>query len=315
MKPAQLIAPLLVLFSSLVVSVARSDTYPRQRAVDVLHYVFRVTLNDETDEISGETTVDVRFNEDHVSAFSLDLASVKETKGMVVAKVTSAGAAVRYELKDDRLTMALDPAPAAGDQRSFTIGYHGVPRGGLRIGKNRHGDRTFFSEHWPDKARHWLPTLDHPGDKATSEFLVTAPARYQVVANGLLQEERDLGDGRRLTHWKQSVPIASWLNAIAVAQFAAHHAGTVKGVPLESWVFHQDREPVVSALETPGRRVIEFYSEHVGPYPYEKLAGVQAAGVGGGIEHAATSRTWWPTRSPTSGLAIRSRNEIGTTSG
>ena len=129
--------------------------------------------------------------------------------------------------------------------------------------------------------------VDHPSDKATSEFLIDAPAHYQVVANGLLEEEIDLGDGRRLTHWKQSVPIASWLNAIGVAQFASHHAGIVKGVPLQTWVFHQDREPVIPALEQPGRRVLEFYSEHVGPYSYEKLAGVQAAGVSGGTEHAS----------------------------
>ena len=106
-----------------------------------------------------------------------------------------------------------------------------MPSAGLRIGKNRHGERTFFSENWPDQAHRWLPTVDHPSDKATSEFFVTAPARYQVVSNGLLQEETDLGDGRRLTHWKQSVPIASWLNALGVAQFASHHAGTGQGDP------------------------------------------------------------------------------------
>ena len=88
-------------------------------------------------------------------------------------------------------------------------------------------------------------------------------------------------------HWKQSVPIATWLNAIGVAQFSAHHAGSVKGVPLESWVYHQDRDRIIPGTETPARPVIEFYSDHVGPYPYEKLAGVQAAGVGGGIEHAS----------------------------
>ena len=27
----------------------------------MLHYVFRVTVNDETDEIKGETTVELRF--------------------------------------------------------------------------------------------------------------------------------------------------------------------------------------------------------------------------------------------------------------
>jgi aminopeptidase N len=277
----------LGLVASFGAVAARGDTYPRQPGVDVLHYVFRVTLNDQTDSIAGETTVEVRFLENNVTTMSLDLASMAEDKGMVVTAVTSASASAPYEHKEDRLKITLDPAPKAGERRTFAIRYRGVPRAGLRIGKNRHDDRTFFSENWPDKARHWLPTLDHPSDKATSEFLVTAPARYQVVANGLLQEERDLGDGRRLTHWKESVPIATWLNAIGVAQFAAHHAGTVRGVPLETWVYHQDRDPIVSALETPGRRVIEFYAEHVGPYPYEKLAGVQAAGVGGGIEHAS----------------------------
>ncbi len=111
--------------------------------------------------------------------------------------------------------------------------------------------------------------------------------RYQVVSNGLLQEETDLGDGRRRTHWKQSVPIASWLNALGVAQFTSHHAGLVRGVPLESWVYRQDREAVVPALENPGRRVLEFFSEHIGPFPYEKLAGVQAAGISGGMEVAS----------------------------
>ena len=129
--------------------------------------------------------------------------------------------------------------------------------------------------------------VDHPYDKATSEFLVTAPAHYQVVSNGLLQEERDLANGRRLTHWKQSVPIASWLNAIGVAEFASHHAGVVKGVPLESWVYPQDRERVASVLEAPARRSVEFYSERVGPFPFEKLANIQAASVNGGMELAS----------------------------
>jgi aminopeptidase N len=129
--------------------------------------------------------------------------------------------------------------------------------------------------------------IDHPSDKATSEFVVTAPARFRVVANGLLQEETDLGDGRRRTHWKQSVPIASWLNAIGVEQFATHHAGTVKGVELQTWVAHQDSEAGRLYFETPARRAIEFYSEHVGPYAYEKLANVAAAGINGGTEHAS----------------------------
>src|SRR6185503_69066 len=120
-----------------------------------------------------------------------------------------------------------------------------------------------------------------------SEFLITAPSAYQVVANGLLKEERDLGDGRRMTHWKQSVPIASWLNAIGVAQFSTHHAGQVKGIELTTWVFHQDAEAGIITFEEPAKKAIAFYRENIGTYTYEKLANVQAAGLNGGTEHAS----------------------------
>lgn len=144
-----------------------------------------------------------------------------------------------------------------------------------------------FSVNWPDLAHQWLPTVDHPSDKATSEFIVTAPSKYQVVANGLLQEELDLGDGRRRSHWKQSVPIATWLNNIGVAEFASRHFGAAAGVPLQSWSFPKDRENAIATLEEPLRQSIEFFSDHIGPYAYEKLAGVEAAGMGGGMEHAS----------------------------
>jgi aminopeptidase N len=264
-----------------------ADTYPRQAGVDVQHYTFRVTLADDSDEIVGETTVALQFAEGNVAGFELDLASASSGKGMTVASVTSAGAPARYEHRENRLRITLDPPPRSGERREFTVAYRGVPAGGLRIGPNRHGERTFFSENWPDKARQWLPTIDHPYDKATSEFLIVAPVRYQAVANGLLQEERDLADGRRLTHWKQSVPIATWLNAIGVARFSSHHAGTVRGVPLQTWVFPQDRDAGLATFEGVARRALEFYGEHIGPYAYEKLANVQAAGLRGGTEHAS----------------------------
>ena len=102
-------------------------------------------------------------------------------------------------------------------------------------------------------------------------------------------EETDLGDGRRLTHWKQSVPIATWLNALGVAQFASHHGGLVQGVPLETWV-HPPGPPAGASTpwKGPARRVLEFYIDHIGPFPYEKLASVsRPPGLNGGMELAS----------------------------
>jgi aminopeptidase N len=43
----------------------------------------------------------------------------------------------------------------------------------------------------------------------------------------------------------------------------------------------------MAAFEEPTRQAMEFYSASIGPYPYEKLADVEAAGMSGGMEHAS----------------------------
>jgi aminopeptidase N len=278
------IAALLIGIAALPLA---ADTYPRQAGIDAIHYLFRVTLTDDSDEISGDATVDLRFVRPGVMQFELDLTSPANGKGMTVTEVRSPESPLKFEHQDNRLRVVLPDSPAAGELRRFEVRYHGIPADGLRIGKNKYGERCFFSQNWPNLARQWLPMIDHPYDKASSEFIITAPSKYQVVANGLLQEETDLGDGRRLTHWKQSAPIASWLNAIGVAQFASRHFGTVKRIPLETWVYPQDRDAGIVTFETPVRQAMEFYIDHIGPFAYEKMGNVEAAGLRGGTEHAS----------------------------
>ena len=266
---------------------ACADNYPRQPGIDAQHYIFRVTLSDDSDQIAAQSTAVFRFVQEGVRQIGLDLAAVRDGKGMSVAEVTVGGAPAHFSHTGDRLSIEMAAPPKAGERRDVTVTYHGIPATGLHIVKNKFGERTFFSWNWPTLARQWLPVIDHPSDKATSEFLVTAPARYQVVANGLLVETLDLADGRRLTHWKQSVPIAVWLNNIGVAQFSERRLGMAAGVPLQTWVFPKDRENGMVTFDEPLRQAIEFFSSHIGPYPYEKLAAVQTSQMTGAMEHAS----------------------------
>jgi aminopeptidase N len=268
-------------------SAVFADTYPRQPSVDAFHYVFRLELSDARPDIVGAATVELILVRDDVSEVALDLASESGGKGMTVSGVTLGGQAAPYVHKDNRLTIQVHGPHKAGEHLVLGISYHGAPANGLRLIPNKYGEWSAFSENWPNRAREWLPMIDHPYDKATSEFIVTAPAKYQVVANGLLQETRDLGDGRRMTHWKQAIPIASWLNAVGIEQFDVHYAGRVKDVELSTWVAHQDRDAGITYFEEPARQALDFFSEHIGPYSYEKLANVAAAGINGGTEHAS----------------------------
>jgi len=287
-------------------SAAVADTYPRLEGIDIEEYVFRLTLSDDSDRVEGLATIDVRFDRAGVTELPLDLvgppgagdtgmtvSGVWVAGGRQAADVTSArlardarGAAARFEHAGDRLRVIL-PTPSTAGRRSFvTVAYAGAPATGLEIGDTKHGERSFFSENWPNRARHWLPTVDHPYDKAKSQMIVTAPDHYQVISNGLLVEETDLDDGTRLTHWRQSVPIATWLNVLGVARFAVQHLEDFDGKPVQTWVYPQDREAGFHDFAVPTHDVLAFYSSHVGPYAYEKLANVQSNSVGGGMESA-----------------------------
>ncbi len=287
----------LVLLAALAVPPVPTvplDTYPKNPAIDALHYAFRLELSDTTDAITGTLAMDVRFLQPGVQTVRLDLVNAGGAaagsvggKGMRVARVRWNGAEVPYRHANDELLIPL-PAPSVAQQRvQVEVEYAGVPATGLLIGRNKHGDRTFFSDNWPNRARHWLPTIDHPYDKATSEFIITAPSHYQVVSNGLQVETTDLAGGRRRTHWRNGVPIAPWLYVLGVARFAMQRVDTFEGKPIETWVYPQDRDAGFADFATPTKQVLAFYSDYVGPYAYERLANIQASSVAGGMESAS----------------------------
>lgn len=288
-----------------------ADTYPKNPKIDALNYAFKIELSDATDEILVALTMDVRFVGEGVKSLRLDLINASPAqggKGMTVTSVTSEGLALAYRHSNDELIITFDPAPAVNQHMKFVITYKGIPATGLKIAKNKYGDRTFFSDNWPNKARHWLAVIDHPYDKATSEFIVTAPNHYQVVSNGLQIEKSDLPDGKRLTHWKQSVPIAPWLYVLGVARFAVQYVDDYKGKSIETWVYAQDRDAGFRDFAEPTKKALEFYSDYVGPFAYERLANIQSNSVSGGME--AASAILYSENSVTGTKSLRWRNVV-----
>jgi aminopeptidase N len=253
----------------------------------VERYRFELTLSDAQDRIEGRTTVSVIFTNNGVTELLLDLVEADAGgAGMTVRSVTAAGAPLDFVHGDGLLRVGLAEPGRAGERLDVTVTYDGRPASGLVIGPNKYGDRTFFSDNWPNRARHWLPTIDHPYDKAMSEMIVTAPAHYQVVSNGLRVEESDVAGGLRTTHWRQSVPIATWLYVLGVARFAVQEVDDFQGRSIQTWVYPQDREAGFYDFAVPTKRAMAFYDDYVGPYAYEKLAPVTSTATGGGMEAA-----------------------------
>ncbi len=266
---------------------AHADNYPKNLNIDVLHYKFELELSDDTNQIRGKTSIRIFFKKDGLDKIRLDFVDQTEAlqnKGMVIDSVYHLGQNLSYTHTNHELWIKLAQASQANTEAQLIIVYHGIPADGLRIGPTKYGDRSFFNENWPNRARHWLPCIDHPYEKATSEFVVEAPIQYQVVSNGLLMEETTLDARTKLTHWRQNVPVSSWLYVLGVAKFAVQYVGWFEGKSIQTWVYMQDREAGFYDFAEPTKQVLGFFSDYIGPYVYEKIANIETPSVKGGME-------------------------------
>src|SRR5271157_3528678 len=301
-----------------IAAPSMADTYARQTGIKIANYTFDIALNDANAEFVVEDTVEVQFLAAGVTGVELDLckfsaparspqtaakivdpcaepsggrggntAAPSGGKGMTVTGVTSGGQALKFQHENDRLHVELPHAFLPGDRYEFTVAYHGIPATGILIANNKYGDREFVSNPWPHKARNYLAAIDHPSMKAPVVTMVTAPRHYQVISNGRMMEQIDLPNDLRRTVWKESSPICTCLMSLGVAPFAVDHFGEYHGIPLSSWVYPQEKDVSFKNFRAFTQPILEFYIDHIGPYSYEKLAQVEANGIGGGMELAS----------------------------
>jgi aminopeptidase N len=272
------------------VAAAQPDrtTHPYRPTLDALHYDLTIVLPDSGARISGRSIITLR-RATGTDTVVLDLLDLTPDS---VAIDDSPAPFVR-----DSATVRIGLPSSAGDSLRATVWYSGTVRDGLIVRRDTATGRwTAFGDNWPNRARHWIPSIDHPSDKATVTWTVDAPSALTVVANGVLVEETPLTgsrDARTRTAWHESKPIPTYLMVIGAAEMAmvslgetacglAEHPGCV---PQSVYVSPELRDYVPGPFADAGE-MVEHFSRLVGPYPYEKLAHLQSATRFGGMENA-----------------------------
>lgn len=278
-----------------------------QPGIDAQRYVFHVVIPDTGARVGVTSTLYLTRTR-NVGSVRLDLESAMHVTRVVAngreARFARDGHSVRIELP------AWNPSCTAAPARSgdiparcldwVSVEAAGIPTDGLIITKDTTGKTQFFADHWPNRARHWLPVIDHPSDKATVEWRVHAPSALKVVANGALNEESLLPNeiGRSITVWRTGKPIPTYLMVIGVARMGRINlltpAGTSCGRDESGACVAQDvyESPELAPRTPPGFgaavRIVEWLSRFVAPFPYERLSHVQSSTRFGGMENAGT---------------------------
>ncbi len=66
----------------------------------------------------------------------------------------------------------------------------------------------------------WMPTIDRPNERMTSEIYITTEDKYVTLSNGLLYDQKKNTDGTRTDHWRMDLPSAPYLVMMAIWQFS-----------------------------------------------------------------------------------------------
>jgi aminopeptidase N len=197
---------------------------------DVRHYLLKVSYDPPTDRLVGVATISARATQD-LSRFNLDFV------GLAVRSITVDGRPATWSRTEHELTVT--PAHGLWKGRRFTVvvRYDGVPvTQQLVLGPGFtieagfiHTDDGAIVAGQPEVAASWFPVNDHPIDKASYTFVVTAPADLQVVANGRLLGRKRHG-ATRTWRWDAPEPMASYLATVDIGRFDTHRYRTGDGL-------------------------------------------------------------------------------------
>jgi len=240
------------------------------------HYSVAVALNDSLTEISAVTDIDLQVLNGGLSRLEVQFGDLS------VDSIKTGATNLSFERKPGLIVIALPQPAIKGTRMTVSISYHGIPKDGLILTKDKDGIQSATGDNWPVRVHNWIPSIDHPSSKAAVTFTVTAPERNEAVANGRLVSRQTNADKTVTWTYDEKAPIPPYCMIIAVDRFDISGPSSRKS--LSFMVPHSDHE--LAGEFAPAEQMLDYFSKLIAPYPYEKLALIVGATQFGGMENS-----------------------------
>ncbi len=255
-----------------------------------LHFVeFNWEVNPNINYIKGA----IRYHfiaKKNITTLIFDLAD-----NMQVDSVKYKNAVLNFAHTNNLLDINFNTTISDGQVDSIDIYYQGAPEqsgfGSFSIGTHA-GEPVLWTLSEPYGDKQWWPCQSNLLDKIDSvNVQVKTPKPFIVGSNGLLVK-KDSIDTSYIYTWKHRYPIASYLVAIAVSNYAilddtVHlKNGTMSFL---NYVYPEQLElSKTQLLET--KNILRLFEKLFGEYPfYKEKYGHAQCNIGGGMEHQTMS--------------------------
>ncbi len=235
---------------------------------DVRHYTLGMRYDATARTVTGTTEISARATQ-NLSRFDLDF------DGNEIRAVQVDGRPASYQRDGDELVIT--PGRVLPRSRDFRVrvdyladpaaSHHcAPPNAPIASGwlPDAHG---FVVAGQPSCARSVFPGSDHPADKATYTFHLTAPAALTAVANGRLTHRVEHA-GEITWTYQERVPMATELTQVAVGDYTVLSSSGPHGVRIRNVVPSDQVDALRPALDLVATQ-LSWLEPQVGRYPFD----------------------------------------------
>jgi aminopeptidase N len=291
----------LALFALPAAAQSPSPTPPEplrsagDRPIDIAHIRLDLKVDLPKKTVDAVATLDITALRP-LTSFALDAVGFEVSAVTLRAKDNGNGGDGKVGFRHDGQKLAID-LPAewnAGKAGTLAVTYRvREPKDGLFFFGPTPAEPdvpfTVWSQGEAITNRHWIPCLDHPAQRQTTELVVTVAGGYEVLSNGRRLAKKPNGDGTTTFHWKQDQPHVSYLVTLVVGKFDVVEEKWGE-LPVSYWVPPGRRD---DAARTFGRtrEMLDLFTRKFGvAYPWEKYAQVTVEQfTGGGMENTSAT--------------------------
>ena len=205
------------------------------------------------------------------------------------------GGAVDWTSDGASLRIVWSDAATRGEQRVVRVTWYSErPIAGL-VGPtpdwNASAGPFLATDHETQRARYWLPCIDHPSVRPRLDVAVTVPAGHTALAAGAFVDETDHPDGSRTVRWRLSEGCPSYLTCVATGAFAeadggVHTTADGRTVPIAFFAPHPFTEADLQRSFGRTREMLDWMTAFLdSTFPYPKYYQFSVPGIGGAMEN------------------------------
>ncbi|MDZ7344658.1 MAG: M1 family metallopeptidase, partial [candidate division KSB1 bacterium] len=260
----------------------------RERNYDILHYKAELAFHFEQRQVFGKATIRL-VPLRRLDSFALDAIQLN-VKSVVMDEDRST---LAFHSRADSLIINLSQAKGSTDTFTVVVEYDCHPKGGMYFRRNPEHPLLFYVTTYGEDGLHanWLPIYNDVNDKFSSEMIVTVPAPYVVISNGKLVATHSPSEGRKIYHWRQTLPHSNYLIALYIGDFEKGELAPAFGtIPLNFWVPRGRLKEGAYAFRNT-TRMVEFFSQRFTyKYPWDKYDQIAVPDYAiGAMEHTGVT--------------------------